>query len=310
MSSININQFKDNQINPQNNQNSADSKIALTKQQFTNSIMAALKKAGANKTQVTNYNQQASSIFDQYDTSPKDAQWSQAEANNGGAAALANFYQVVNNALNNIGNISQTNEVSTKAVDEVNAFNKLSPAEQQEYIQNDIKDIFKNGGSVIDFDGDNITVRDKSGQVQTISLSQLGVSAETLQSEGFQNAIGESIVAGSFEKAGYSEGDREMFNLMGLSNTIGSNGELQFTLNGEVVGSVTNGADGTPVYDMGAKKINMSVIMGKYENLGYNPVGTPSYDEQTKITTVQYEKDGQTIDVKIDMKTGKEIQGE
>ena len=81
----------------------AQERTLFTKEQFSNSIMKALNRAGANQTQKTNFTAQANSIFTQYDKSPQDNKWTETEANTGGANALAAFYETVNNIMKGIG---------------------------------------------------------------------------------------------------------------------------------------------------------------------------------------------------------------
>ena len=88
--SIDFNNKFNNDIAAQKNQdgttgagakNDTD-KTLFTRQQFTNSIMNALSGTKLNDSQVSQFKQEATSIFSTYDNSPQDNKWSQTEANN------------------------------------------------------------------------------------------------------------------------------------------------------------------------------------------------------------------------------------
>lgn len=97
------------------NQNNSD-RTLFTKEKFTNSIMTALNKSNLNNTQKTQFSQLANNAFNQIDAD-QNQKISQKEANNGGAAILASFYEQVNNAINGINTdtTSNANKISDVA---------------------------------------------------------------------------------------------------------------------------------------------------------------------------------------------------
>ena len=126
-------------------------KTLFTRQQFTNSIMNALSGTKLNDSQVSQFKQEATSIFSTYDNSPQDNKWSQTEANNGGTNALSTFFGKVNNAIKqatsttgvnetqDVSNTQPTTEVQNAPTKEevdsakqafVNKFMNASPQEQ------------------------------------------------------------------------------------------------------------------------------------------------------------------------------------
>ena len=224
----------------------AQERTLFTKEQFTNSIMKALNNAGANQTQKTNFTAQANSIFNQYDKSPQDSKWTETEANTGGANALAAFYNMVNNAMKGITNAaSEDPQVSPEAAKGVEEFNNLPPEQQsQEMKQIILGDIFAQGNSVVDFDGDNITIRDKSGTETVISLSQLGISSEAL--ERLQPAIEDAISEGIANSAGDNLRIQNQVN--NLNNVLSNYEQKGFypvgtpvqNENGELIGTLKN----------------------------------------------------------------------
>lgn len=179
-------------------------KTLFTKQQFTNSIMNALSGTKLNDSQVSQFKQEATSIFSTYDNSPQDNKWSQTEANNGGTNALSTFFGKVNNAIKqatsatgvnetqNISNTQPTTEVQNAPTKEevdsakqafVNKFMNASPQEQKAIIQQEINDLKASGYDIVSMSNDGtMTIKNPDGSTDTLNIyDAMGLSAEQRQ---------------------------------------------------------------------------------------------------------------------------------
>ncbi|MCM1264692.1 MAG: hypothetical protein NC200_00710 [Candidatus Gastranaerophilales bacterium] len=236
---------------PNQSQGQEDTSPTLfTKQQFTNSIMSTLGKSGASQAQVTQFTNQAASIFDAHDTN-HDSKWSQQESSNGGASALASFYQKVNDALklgatqktesvDNTQDVGATPSAPTEAevnqarVEFTNRFLSASPAEQQQMIQQEIADMKAAGYDVVSIsDNGDITIKNPDGTTGTINIyeamgapkpggtdqavADLGNSLDAYMEKGF-------VPVGSPEKNDKGE-------LIGILKNPQTGEEIKFNLN-------------------------------------------------------------------------------
>lgn len=174
---MSINNIDGNGQIQQSNQQQDNSRILFTKEKFTNSIMSALGKSGATTQQVKQFNQQAGSIFDNHDVNG-DSKWSEQEANNGGSVALANFYQMVNNALKGI---TQSQDVDSTEEAKINDIKGMNADEQADAIGQVLEQFLNDGGKITAFDGDNLTIVDKNGVEHKESLSSMGMSKEGIE---------------------------------------------------------------------------------------------------------------------------------
>ncbi len=179
-------------------------KTLFTRQQFTNSIMNALSGTKLNDSQVSQFKQEATSIFSTYDNSPQDNKWSQTEANNGGTNALSTFFGKVNNAIKqatsatgvnetqNISNTQPTTEVQNAPTKEevdsakqafVNKFMNASPQEQKAIIQQEINDLKASGYDIVSMSNDGtMTIKNPDGSTDTLNIyDAMGLSAEQRQ---------------------------------------------------------------------------------------------------------------------------------
>lgn len=179
-------------------------KTLFTRQQFTNSIMNALSGTKLNDSQVSQFKQEATSIFSTYDNSPQDNKWSQTEANNGGTNALSTFFGKVNNAIKqatsatgvnetqNISNTQPTTEVQNAPTKEevdsakqafVNKFMNASPQEQKAIIQQEINDLKASGYDIVSMSNDGtMTIKNPDGSTDTLNIyDAMGLSAEQIQ---------------------------------------------------------------------------------------------------------------------------------
>lgn len=179
-------------------------KTLFTRQQFTNSIMNALSGTKLNDSQVSQFKQEATSIFSTYDNSPQDNKWSQTEANNGGTNALSTFYNKVNNAIKqatsttgvnetqDVSNTQPTTEVQNAPTKEevdsakqafVNKFMNASPQEQKAIIQQEINDLKASGYDIVSMSNDGtMTIKNPDGSTDTLNIyDAMGLSAEQRQ---------------------------------------------------------------------------------------------------------------------------------
>lgn len=179
-------------------------KTLFTRQQFTNSIMNALSGTKLNDSQVSQFKQEATSIFSTYDNSPQDNKWSQTEANNGGTNALSAFFGKVNNAIKqatsttgvnetqDVSNTQPTTEVQNAPTKEevdsakqafVNKFMNASPQEQKAIIQQEINDLKASGYDIVSMSNDGtMTIKNPDGSTDTLNIyDAMGLSAEQIQ---------------------------------------------------------------------------------------------------------------------------------
>lgn len=179
-------------------------KTLFTRQQFTNSIMNALSGTKLNDSQVSQFKQEATSIFSTYDNSPQDNKWSQTEANNGGTNALSTFFGKVNNAIKQATSTTGVNETqdvsSTQPTTEVqntptkeevdsakqafvNKFMNASPQEQKAIIQQEINDLKASGYDIVSMSNDGtMTIKNPDGSTDTLNIyDAMGLSAEQIQ---------------------------------------------------------------------------------------------------------------------------------
>lgn len=179
-------------------------KTLFTRQQFTNSIMNALSGTKLNDSQVSQFKQEATSIFSTYDNSPQDNKWSQTEANNGGTNALSTFFGKVNNAIKqatsttgvnetqDVSNTQPTTEVQNAPTKEevdsakqafVNKFMNASPQEQKAIIQQEINDLKASGYDIVSMSNDGtMTIKNPDGSTDTLNIyDAMGLSAEQRQ---------------------------------------------------------------------------------------------------------------------------------
>lgn len=179
-------------------------KTLFTRQQFTNSIMNALSGTKLNDSQVSQFKQEATSIFSTYDNSPQDNKWSQTEANNGGTNALSAFFGKVNNAIKqatsttgvnetqDVSNTQPTTEVQNAPTKEevdsakqafVNKFMNASPQEQKAIIQQEINDLKASGYDIVSMSNDGtMTIKNPDGSTDTLNIyDAMGLSAEQRQ---------------------------------------------------------------------------------------------------------------------------------
>lgn len=179
-------------------------KTLFTRQQFTNSIMNALSGTKLDDSQVSQFKQEATSIFSTYDNSPQDNKWSQTEANNGGTNALSTFFGKVNNAIKqatsatgvnetqNISNTQPTTEVQNAPTKEevdsakqafVNKFMNASPQERKAIIQQEINDLKASGYDIVSMSNDGtMTIKNPDGSTDTLNIyDAMGLSAEQRQ---------------------------------------------------------------------------------------------------------------------------------
>lgn len=179
-------------------------KTLFTRQQFTNSIMNALSGTKLNDSQVSQFKQEATSIFSTYDNSPQDNKWSQTEANNGGTNALSTFFGKVNNAIKqatsttgvnetqDVSNTQPTTEVQNTPTKEevdsakqafVNKFMNASPQEQKAIIQQEINDLKASGYDIVSMSNDGtMTIKNPDGSTDTLNIyDAMGLSAEQIQ---------------------------------------------------------------------------------------------------------------------------------
>lgn len=277
-----------NGINPQIPDKGAE-KTLFTKEQFTNSIMSALSRAGANKTQKANFQQQAASIFTQYDTSPADNKWTRTESDNGGAQALASFYEMVNNALKGIESPASVDPtVSPEAAAAAKEF-ESKPFEQQ--VQ-EIKDMVKELG-----DAGRINPDDKVEDVVNSvvgTLSQLGVSEKTIKS--LESTIIGAVNDTKKEVVIRDANDTQRRNnLIDVGLEVRTDGDGNYGIvdptSGELIGEMY--ADGT--MNTGALKTMIEATQLLYESQGYEFKSENTSDNgEYTITFVNKEGDVKT----------------
>lgn len=305
-----------------------DSPVLFSKTQFTNSIMSRLDKMNVTGSQKAQIGQQAASIFDQYDSN-KDQNWTQAEANNGGAVALSNFYEMVNNAMKGIksqdnvdaagivGNIGQVAGTNTEAPQ----YSQEQVTQMTQDLTTDFKNLFKDAEFVsIDTEGKKLTVKikDENGNEQTQEISLENVPPEVLANfnpekcleierdamqELKQEAVDNYINMGT--GAGFSY--QGLNNITQLGITVEQNDDGTFTLkseDGQVMGTISKDDQGNNVYDKQAIDVNKVATIKSYEAQGYQFSGWANADK----TEIKMTKDGEEITVKLDPNTGQEIQ--
>ena len=243
-------------------------KTLFSKTQFTNSIMSALGKGNLDSAQTAQFKQEASSIFSTYDNSPQDNKWSQTEANNGGAAALASFYQKVNDAINGITKTSKPEEVSdvsgaseanqastageVPSEAEINAaraefankFMNATPEEQKAILQQEINDFKAAGYDITSMSDDGtMTIKNPDGTTNTMNI----------------------------------------FDAMGVERPAANN-------------------------DTATAVNNLGAALDKYAQDGFQPIGNPQQKtingEKVLVGTLQNQSGEQ---IQINMKTGEEI---
>lgn len=275
-----------NKINPSqsNTPKPTDRQEGVTREQFIINIFGSADKAKA-----SHLANNAGSIFDQLDNSPKDGILSQTEANKG-TQIISALQKMMTSAFG--------------STTEAEKFNSLPLKEQLEKIQGDLGALYKLGNRIVEFDGDNITIRDNAGNEVDISLSQAGISPEVIKN--LQPTIEETIVSKSFEMAGYDSYDRLHMNLMGVKCAPDAEGNLLFSMNGEQFGSVKYNENGQPIYDEGAQDMNFALTRKKYEAVGFE-YKDHNMDQENGVLTIVYQKDNQEKVVKIDINTGKEV---
>ena len=267
-------------------------KTLFTRQQFTNSIMNALSGTKLNDSQVSQFKQEATSIFSTYDNSPQDNKWSQTEANNGGTNALSTFFGKVNNAIKqatsttgvnetqDVSNTQPTTEVQNAPTKEevdsakqafVNKFMNASPQEQKAIIQQEINDLKASGYDIVSMSNDGtMTIKNPDGSTDTLNIyDAMGLSAEQIQQ------IDETDNNQQIE----AETLQEVDNLQNPKST--------------------NTSKATS---------NLSNTLDKYAQKGFKPVDKPeqkTINGQTVLIGTLRNSNGE--EVKINLKTGEEI---
>lgn len=317
--SIEFNNKFNNDIAAQKNQdgatgagakNDAD-KTLFTRQQFTNSIMNALSGTKLNDSQVSQFKQEATSIFSTYDNSPQDNKWSQTEANNGGTNALSAFFGKVNNAIKqatsttgvngtqDVSNTQQTAETQSTPTNEkldiekfkqlqqktsmlaqqvsferptfVNKFMNASPQEQKAIIQQEINDLKASGYDVVSISNDG-----------TMTIKNPDGSTDTLN---IYDAMG--LSAEQIQQIDKTDNNQQI-----------EAEKLQEVDNLQNPKS-TNTSKATS---------NLSNTLDKYAQKGFQPVGKPeqkTINGQTVLIGTLRNSNGE--EVKINLKTGEEI---
>lgn len=286
-------------------------KTLFTRQQFTNSIMNALSGTKLNDSQVSQFKQEATSIFSTYDNSPQDNKWSQTEANNGGANALSTFFGKVNNAIKqatsttgvngtqDISSTQQTAETQSTPTNEkldieqfkqlqqktsmlaqqvsferpafVNKFMNASPQEQKAIIQQEINDLKASGYDVVSISNDG-----------TMTIKNPDGSTDTLN---IYDAMG--LSAEQIQQIDKTDNNQQI-----EAKTLQEVDNLQNPKS-------TNTSKATS---------NLSNTLDKYAQKGFQPVGTPeqkTINGQTVLIGTLRNSNGE--EVKINLKTGEEI---
>lgn len=286
-------------------------KTLFTRQQFTNSIMNALSGTKLNDSQVSQFKQEATSIFSTYDNSPQDNKWSQTEANNGGTNALSTFFGKVNNAIKqatsttgvngtqDISSTQQTAETQSTPTNEkldieqfkqlqqktsmlaqqvsferpafVNKFMNASPQEQKAIIQQEINDLKASGYDVVSMSNDG-----------TMTIKNPDGSTDTLNIYDAMGLSAEQIQ--QIDKTDNNQ-QREAKTLQEVDN-------LQNPKS-------TNTSKATS---------NLSNTLDKYAQKGFQPVGEleqKTINGQTVLIGTLRNSNGE--EVKINLKTGEEI---
>lgn len=286
-------------------------KTLFTRQQFTNSIMNALSGTKLNDSQVSQFKQEATSIFSTYDNSPQDNKWSQTEANNGGANALSTFFGKVNNAIKqatsttgvngtqDISSTQQTAETQSTPTNEkldieqfkqlqqktsmlaqqvsferpafVNKFMNASPQEQKAIIQQEINDLKASGYDVVSMSNDG-----------TMTIKNPDGSTDTLN---IYDAMG--LSAEQIQQIDKTDNNQQI-----EAKTLQEVDNLQNPKS-------TNTSKATS---------NLSNTLDKYAQKGFQPVGKAeqkTINGQTVLIGTLRNSNGE--EVKINLKTGEEI---
>ena len=249
---INFNSTDIKPKGPEKKDNQEDnSPVLFTKSVFMQNISSTLKKSGASQAQISQYSNQAGSIFDTYDNSPKDSKWTQAESQNGGASALASFYEQVNNAIK-AASTQQTKDVnSTETVENkqsvpteaevnqaktefVNKFLNASPAEQKQIIQQEINDLKAAGYEVSSVsDNGDITIKNPDGTTGIINIYEaMGVPKPVESDSVVDNAAKslDALMAQGFQPVG-NPVKNDKGELIGTLKNPQTGEEIKFNLN-------------------------------------------------------------------------------
>ena len=289
--SIDFNNKFNNDIAAQKNQdgttgagakNDTD-KTLFTRQQFTNSIMNALSGTKLNDSQVSQFKQEATSIFSTYDNSPQDNKWSQTEANNGGTNALSTFFGKVNNAIKQVTsavNVNKTQDVSnTSEVSKANKANNVQTAQDIE--DNQIGEVLQQNVQRF-MDENNISQMPNISELNNATTALMNGITKGVATDNNGNEVPYIIDlnTGKISKISASEAQQVDKKIKGVNDKAD-------TLN---------------------KVLNLNDILDKYAQKGFQPVGKAeqkTINGQTVLIGTLRNSNGE--EVKINLKTGEEI---
>ena len=258
------------QTNSSGNSASSTASSVFDKSTFLNSISNALSKTALNNTQKSNLSNKAGSIFDQYDTDPKDENWSQNEANSA-SSTLASFYAMINDAIKT-GTTEAFGVDNTNGVDGISAVG--SPASDVDGVDNNNEFVEKckaeltelgfeiaaistdeNGATVISLtcdgaDGGSITIESDGNPV--FNLTEAGDEIMSEQAEAEYGNIDSAVAA--LNAYGIEPGETAAYNEntggMTITGTDGNGNEYVIELgsDGNIV-SCTNKTTGADLTD-------------------------------------------------------------
>ena len=292
--SFNINTDKTQGNNPVANRQEEDSPVKFTRDQFTNSIISkALDKTNVTNTQKAQITSQALSIFDHFDAN-QDAKWSEKECDvDGGAIALGNFYDMVNQALKNV-KPSDNISIDVASIVQTSSVGDTAGLTQEEI----------NAAQQVDTDFQNADVNGKA-TILTDTLKGVFSSDDCV-----------SIVWNSNTK------ELTMFSADGSEKTISLDDVpdevfQQVDVYGVFESCKADKKQGVDEQQQAEVRNNMLAVAEKYsrpENGGYtdlvnNETSRMSINGESKlVTTVTLENDkGEQKQIMLDTYTGKEI---
>lgn len=258
-------------------------KTLFTRQQFTNSIMNALSGTKLNDSQVSQFKQEATSIFSTYDNSPQDNKWSQTEANNGGTNALSTFYNKVNNAIKQVTsavNVNKTQDVSnTSEVSKADKANNVQTAQDIE--DNQIGEVLQQNVQRF-MDENNISQMPNISELNNATTALMKGITKGVATDNNGNEVPYIIDlnTGNISKISASEAQQVDKKIKGVNDKAD-------TLN---------------------KVLNLNDILDKYAQKGFKPLDKPeqkTINGQTVLIGTLRNSNGE--EVKINLKTGEEI---
>ncbi len=279
----NINPDDNPQIGKKNTQNNEDKNTIRynSQNEFVNSIMGDASKY-LGKTELKALQNNAITIFNQFDNSPKDNKWNTTEERNG-FSALNSIKSAVQNAIK-----QATSAVNVNKTQDVSDISEVSKADKANNVQT-TQDIEDNRiGEILQQNVQRFM--DENNISQIPNIKELN-NATTALMKGITKGV-----------ATDNNGKDVPFviNLnTGEISKISANEAQQVD---NIIKSVNNKAETLN------KVLNLNDVLDKYAQKGFQPVGTPEQKtvngQQVLIGTL---RNSSGEEVKINLKTGEEI---